>query len=243
MTEQTTGTSRRLASTIGGGISAAFLVVVALVVLNLGGRTAPATPEASVPPSIAAVVGADDPEPADTPVPTAEPTPEPTAEPTPPPTSEPTPEPTDKPTPKPTPKPTAKPTPRPTPDPEPEGTPRVTTASGSFGQTLTVKGIDVRMSRRDPAEGVGMHCPDTGWTDYISYDLRITWPHANDAEEPWIAVGSKPFNVLDFGGPSPFKSGAAYVFTTCHRPGDSDKAMVEISPPGSPLIYLRWYFH
>ncbi len=69
------------------------------------------------------------------------------------------------------------------------------------------------------------------------------WPHAGDAEEPWVAVGEKPWNALTFDGPSPFKSGADYVVSTCHRPADSDDVMVEISPPGSPIIDYRWYFH
>ena len=70
----------------------------------------------------------------------------------------------------------------------------------------------------------------------------MTWPDAGDAEEPWVAVGSKPWNVLRFDGPSPFRSGADYIVSTCHQPSNSDKVMVEISPPGSPLIYYRWYF-
>ena len=80
-----------------------------------------------------------------------------------------------------------------------------------------------------------------GWTELVSYELTMTWPDAGDAEEPWFAVGAKPWNVLQFDGPSPFKSGADYVVSTCHRPSDSDKVMVEISPPGTPTIY-RWYF-
>jgi hypothetical protein len=70
----------------------------------------------------------------------------------------------------------------------------------------------------------------------------MTWPDPGDAEEPWVAVGSKPWNILAFDGPSPFRSGSHYIVSTCHRPSDSDKVKVEISPPGSPLIYYRWYF-
>jgi hypothetical protein len=49
--------------------------------------------------------------------------------------------------------------------------------------------------------------------------------------------------VLQFGGPSPFRSGSDYIVSTCHRPSDSEAVMVEISPLGSPLIYYRWYFN
>ena len=85
--------------------------------------------------------------------------------------------------------------------------------------------------------------PDAqGWTEVVSYELRMTWPDAGDAEEPWFAVGSRPWNVLQFDGPSPFSSGADYIVSTCKRPSDSDKVMVEISPPGSPMILHRWYF-
>ena len=52
----------------------------------------------------------------------------------------------------------------------------------------------------------------------------------------------RPWNVLQFDGPSPFKSGADYIVSTCKRPSDSDKVMVEISPPGSPMNLVRWYF-
>ena len=47
---------------------------------------------------------------------------------------------------------------------------------------------------------------------------------------------------MDFDGPAPMRSGAEYVVTTCKRPSDSNKVKVEISPPGSPIIYYRWYF-
>jgi hypothetical protein len=250
---------RRLTSVAGGVLSLVFLVGVAVVVAGLGGRTA--LPEASSAPI--AVVGAgastEPTDPTDPPV--ATPSPSPTAEPTPtpPPTAEPTatprvtpeppdptPDPTAKPTAKPTPKPTPKPTAKPTHDPTPEGTPRITTTSGSFGQTLTVQDIAVRVDRTSPRDG-SIRCvtddPDRqGWTEVISYELRMTWPDAGDAEEPWFAVGAHPWNVLQFDGPLPFKSGVDYIVSTCKRPSDSDKVMVEISPPGSPMILHRWYF-
>lgn len=149
-------------------------------------------------------------------------------------------------TPKPTAKPTPTPTPKPTRDPTPEGTPRITTRSGSFGQTLTVQGVAARIAKTTARDGALSCVTDDldrqGWTEIVSYQLKMTWPDAGDAEEPWLAVGSKPWNVLQFDGPLPFRSGVDYIVSTCHRPSDSDKVMVEISPPGSPLIYYRWYF-
>jgi hypothetical protein len=243
---------RRLPSVVGGGLSLVFLIGVGVVVAGLGGRTA--LPDASSPAPSAVAIGAvsteaADPTAAPSPSPTVGPTAAPTAEPTAPPTAEPTaepPDPTAKPTQKPTAKPTAKPTPRPTHDPAPEGTPKITTKSGSFGQTLTVQGIDVRVAKTTAYEDA-IRCvtddPDRqGWTEVVSYELSMSWPDAGDAEEPWFAVGAHPWNALQFDGPSPFKSGADYIVSTCHRPSDSDKVMVEISPPGSPIIYYRWYF-
>ena len=240
---------RRLVSGTGGVLRIVALLVGALViaVYGLGNRSVDPTAPPSIPP--AAIVGAATAsalEPSTAPPePTATPTVEPSdaATPT---AIEPTPEPTPNATPKPTPKPAPKPTPRPTHDPAPEGTPRVTTASGSFGQTLTVLGVTARVART-AAQAGALSCvtddPERqGWTEVVSYELVMTWPDAGDAEEPWVAVGSKPWNVLDFDGPSPFKSGSHYVVSTCHRPSDSDKVKVEISPPGSPLIYYRWYF-
>ena len=81
-----------------------------------------------------------------------------------------------------------------------------------------------------------------GWTEIVSYTMTMTWPDPGDAEFPYFAVGSKPWNIMDFDGPSRMQSGAEYVVTTCKRPGDSNKVRVEISPPGSPIIYYRWYF-
>jgi hypothetical protein len=231
--------ARRLGSAIASGLSLAFLVVVALVVVNLAARTGPASQDPSAAPSIAAAAGANEPDATDIPTPSPTPTP-PTPEPTASPTLEPTPEPTAEPTAKPTPRPTPKPTKKPTPDPEPEGTPRVTSASGSFGQTLTVQGIDVRVSPRAPSDDPTIRC---GGDEIVSYDIRITWPHAGDAEEPYVEVGGKPSGTLWFDGPTPFKSGVDYVVSTCHRPSDSNKVKVELSPPGSPIIYLRWSFH
>jgi hypothetical protein len=249
---------RRLTSLIGGAVSLLFLLGVGLIVVSLGSRTALPQPSGFPPP--AAAVGAVSTQavepteaatasPSPTVEPTAEVTPEPTTAPTPEPpaaTPRPTTEPTAEPTARPTAKPTPKPTPKPTHDPTPEGTPRITTKSGSFGQALTVQGIEVRVAKTAAHEGA-LNCvtddPDRqGWTEVVSYELTMTWPDAGDAEEPWFAVGGHPWNVLQFDGPSPFKSGADYVVTTCHRPSDSDKVKVEISPPGSPLIYYRWFF-
>ena len=250
---------RRLTSLVGGAVSVLFLLAVGLVVVSLGSRTA--LPGASGPPPAAAVGAVSTPAAEPTETPTATPSPSPTVEPTPAATAEPsatptpeppaaTPRPTAAPTAEPTARPTAKPTPKPTPkpthDPTPEGTPKITTKSGSFGQTLTVQGIEVRVAKTAARDG-SLNCvtddPDRqGWTEVVSYELTMTWPDAGDAEEPWVAVGAHPWNVLQFDGPSPFKSGADYVVTTCHRPSDSDKVMVEISPPGSPIIEYRWFF-
>jgi hypothetical protein len=239
-------------ATIGGivrlGVILVAVAVVAVLALGRGGPGSSASPPPSQTAAVAAAVqSAGGSSVADV-TETASPIAEPTA---PPRTSEPTaapltPDPTAAPTPRPTVKPTPKPTPKPTHDPAPEGTPRLTTASGSFGQTLTVRGVTARAAKTEPRTGA-LPCvtddPDRqGWTELVSYELRMTWPDPGDAEEPWVAVGSKPWNVLQFDGPSPFKSGASYVVSTCHRPSDSDKVMVEISPPGSPLIYYRWFF-
>jgi hypothetical protein len=233
-----------------GGATRLVALVVGVVVLAILGLRSPTADQGSTPSSPpAAVVGAataagatSSTQAAETMEASAAASLEPTTEPTFAPTAEP---PT--PTPKPTAKPTSRPTPKPTHDPTPEGTPKITTKSGSFGQTLTVQGITTRVAKTATKQGA-LNCvtddPERqGWTELVSYDLTMSWPDAGDAEEPWVAVGAKPWNVLQFDGPSPFKSGADYIVSTCHRPGDSDKVMVEISPPGSPLIYYRWYFH
>lgn len=241
---------RRSLTGIGGvaRLAALLVGVLVLAVVGLRGTTADQVPAS---PSPVAAVGAAASATADT---TASPTAAATAivdastEPSAEPPATPVPEPTAEP-PAPTPlraKPTPKPTAKPTYDPTPEGTPRITTKSGSLGQTLTVQGVSARVAQTAPKEGA-LKCvaddPDRqGWTELVSYDLTMTWPDAGDAAEPWVAVGAKPWNVLQFDGPSPFKSGADYVVSTCHRPADSDKVMVEISPPGSPIVYYRWYF-
>jgi outer membrane biosynthesis protein TonB len=254
MSSMSTRPLRRLASGFGGSLRILVLLVGAMIVavIGLGSRTADRS--AAPAPSFVAVVGAAATGTAGPP--TASPTPEsstttePTADATAAPTGEPTAAPASTPTSAPIPKATTRTTPRPTPrpthDPTPEGTPRTTTRSGSFGQTLTVQGVTARVARtaaRDGALSCVTDDPDRqGWTELVSYELRMSWPDAGDAEEPWVAVGSKPWNVLQFDGPSPFTSGADYVVSTCHKPADSDKVMVEISPPGSPLIYYRWFF-
>jgi len=251
MSNQSLSPMSRFVTGFGGVVRIVVIVVgvIAVAVVGLGSRAA--NPTGSPSPSLVAGFGAlpsaadsstPTPAPASTAAPTvalsetiaASPTPLPTAAPT------------AAPTPKPTPKSTPKPTPRPTHDPTPEGTPRITTKAGSFGQTLTVQGVSARVAKASPQDGA-LACvtddPDRqGWTELVSYELTMTWPDAGDAEEPWVAVGSKPWNVLQFDGPSPFKSGTDYIVSTCHRPSDSDKVMVEISPPGSPLIYYRWFF-
>jgi hypothetical protein len=228
----------------------AVIAVLALVFRNGGAGSAPSpSPEAIAASSPSALVVATPsplvtesstpPTPAETPEPSIE-----SARPT----ARPTPDPTPAPTPAPTPRPTNRPAPTkaPTPDPRPEGTPRIATASGSFGETLTVAGIKVRLAPTEPQESA-LRCvtddPERqGWTELVSYELRIIWPDASDAEEPLLAVGKHPWNVIAWDGPMPFKSGADYVVSTCHKPGDSDKALIELSPPGSPMNLLRWYF-
>jgi hypothetical protein len=201
---------------------------------RLGGTRAPSTPAAvlTTAPPTELVLG---PTPTEAGVsPSVEPTATPTAKPT------------AQPTAKPTTKPTAKPTAKPVVGSEPEGTPKITTAKGSFGQTLTVQGITVTMTRREPAPGLAT-CGTSddpqkqGYTEAVAYELTMTWPKASSAETPWIAVGKDPYFVNWF-DPEPVKSGVTHVFATCKRPADSYKAMVEISPPGSPIIYYRWYF-
>ena len=59
----------------------------------------------------------------------------------------------------------------------------------------------MRVARTAPHEGA-LNCTSDdperqGWTEVVSYEISMTWPDAGDAEEPWVAVGSKPWNVLD----------------------------------------------
>jgi len=152
------------------------------------------------------------------------------------------PSPTPAPTARPTPAPTKRPaTPKPVVDPAPEPTPRIGRVSGSFGQTLTVDGISVRLSPRPPSDDPLVRCGLTddpemqGFTEIVSFDLRVTWSKPSEANEPWIGIGTTPFNVLWFDSQGPFTSGVEYVFSTCHRPADSDKARVVISPDGEPV--------
>ena len=100
---------------------------------------------------------------------------------------------------------------------------------------------------RAPVQAGALACvsddPDRqGWTELVSYELRMVFPNPGAASEPWVAVGARPWNVLQFDGPQPFTSGADYIVSTCRRPGDSDKVMVEYSPSGSPIASYRWYF-
>lgn len=136
-------------------------------------------------------------------------------------------------------------TPPPVPDPGPEGTPVVTTARGVFGETLAVQGIRVMATTVEPDPGLITLCatddPERqGWTELVAFRMTLTWPDPGDAAEPWVAVGTRPWNVLSW--EPAVASGVPTTLTTCHRPGDTDAIMVELSPPGSPLIYYRWYF-
>ena len=250
----------------GLGSLVGVLVVVGALAWVLAGRggAAAAPDEPPTPPIVATVASPDAsdgpaatdaathspsptiPTPAATPAEPSTPAMTPTDKPaTPDPTAVPTPRPTPAPTQKPTPKPTPKPTAKPTHDPAPEPTPRIWSASGPFGQTLTLDGIKVRMAVRATAEPINCGTSDDpemqGFTEPISYDLRMTWPDPGDASEPWIAVGSTPYNVLWF-EPSPIKSGVATIFSTCKRPADSVKAMLEISPEGTPIRSYRFTF-
>lgn len=136
-------------------------------------------------------------------------------------------------------------TPPQVPDPAPEGTPMVTTARGSFGATLTVQGVRATAIAVEPDPGLLNLCatddPERqGWTELVAYRITLVWPDPGDAQEPWVAVGTRPWNVLSW--EPAVASGVPAILTTCHRPGDSAAILIELSPPGSPLIYYRWYF-
>lgn len=233
------GGARRAWAALGTLATTGVIVVLAAVVLSTGRG-----PVATVaPPSLAAgpVAGASDPatsgpptaSPTEVPSPTKAPSASPTA------TPDPTPPPTAEPTPKPTPKPTPRPTKAPPPAPEPEGTPAVYSASGSFGQTLTVQGVSVTMDRIEtPAAYVGS-CENVSRETY-AYSFRMNWNNPPSGIEPWIAVGAHPYNSLSF--EPGWAVNTDIVVVLCHQPGDSDKVLVESSPPGSPIIYYRWRF-
>lgn len=136
-------------------------------------------------------------------------------------------------------------TPPPLPDPAPEGTPIITTARGAFGDARTIEGVRVTAIAIEPDPGLANLCatddPERqGWTELVAYRITITWPDPGDAQEPWVAVGTRPWNVLSW--EPAVTSGVPTTLTTCHRPGDSGTIMVELSPSGSPIIYYRWYF-
>jgi len=238
-------------------VSAVLLVAVAIGVTALAqGRGEAAPPPSPGTAAAAASLGAGQSlaAPATTPESSVHPIATPPAElpspsPTTPPavTSIPDPTPTERPTPPPTKRPST-PTPPPVPDPNPEPTPRIRTATVAFGQSRALEGITAYLSPREPSQtpicGTSDDPEMQGFTEAVSYDLRITWTDPSDANEPWIAVGKTPYNTLWFEpeGRS-FKSGADYVFSTCKRPADSSSAMIEVQTPHNdpPRIY-RWYF-
>ena len=249
-----------VAAARGAGSLLVFLVVVGAIAWLLAGRTTPGAAGSPIDPAAVAAASSAPSTTSTAPAPTSDipesagpeatPPPAPSDTPTPPmppadPTVAPTPHPTaiatpDPAAPQPTPKATPKPTPKPTHDPAPEPTPRIGTVSGSFGQTLTVDGIQVRMSLRDASQNPSITCGTSddpemqGYTQIVSYDLRITWPDPGDASEPWIAVGATPYHVLWFD--PQIASGRDVVFATCKRPADSSKAMVELAPNGDPVL-------
>lgn len=248
-----------LGALAGAARGAASLVVVIVVVAGMAwllagrGPTDGAGSIASVPPLVAAGPSAPgtslspslEPSVAPTPgrtepatqtvAPTATTTAEPALTPTPRPAATPAPA-----TPSPTQKPAPKPTSAPTHDPAPEPTPRIWVVSGSFGQTLSVDGVQVRLDRREPSQDPLIQC---GSREVVSYELRITWADPADAMEPWIAVGENPFNVLWFSPQGTFASGTDYIVSTCKRSTDTFKAMVELAPEDAPVRMQRFSFH
>ncbi len=162
-------------------------------------------------------------------------------------TPEPTPDPTAKPTPDATPAPTkrpATPTPRPTHDPAPEPTPWVGKVSGSFGSTLTVGGVSARLTERTPSSEVT--CGNGSMADYteaVSFDLRMTWSDSTDVIEPFLGVGGAPYYYVNWFDPAGWHSGVTYVVSSCVRPGDTAKALIETASNGGPPRTYRFSFH
>lgn len=227
----------RLGTAAQPALAAAILVGAALLLATIGGRSGPDT--AAAEPSLPAETA-----PAETVAPTAEPTSQPSPTPTPDPTAEPTVEPTSDPTPRPTAKPTPKPTPEPVVGTEPEPTPRLYTARGSFGDTVSIKGVAVWLDPTTPDPGSPFcNSDDPEAQDprhLVSYHLRMTWSDASDADFPYFKVGRKSWTATNYeNGPSRYASGVTYLVTTCNQDADSDEVHIEISMPGD----YRWTFN
>jgi hypothetical protein len=219
-----------------------FVALGAVLVLGRPGTAGPADPETSaleteVAPAQASAERAVPGSPTVVPSRAAE-----TASPTP--AQEPLPTPAP-PTPASTATPTVKPTVKPVVDPRPEGTPIISTARGSFGQTLVVDGVQLRIVRVTPDPSLLSLCrsddPESPERSTLAaFELTMTWPDAGDASEPWVAVGRKPWHAT--GWDPQIASGRPSIVTTCVLPDETNPSVkIEWSPDGSPIRYLRWY--
>lgn len=247
MDDQTShGRLRRAAS--GSAELLATLAVIAVVVgVLVAGRATPPAGAAETPPPLALASGPDGSPAEPGAAATASPDPSPSLVPpsvepaTEPPTAQPTPDLTPAPTERParTTHPTATPTPRPTP------VIHLFKASGSFGETLVVKGIAVRVVPTEPDPSLLRLCvtddPEMqGWTELRAYRLTMTWPHVADAEEPWAGVGAHPYNVLNFD--PPVASGVTTTVTLCHRPEDTERVQIGLGGKSGPDEILVEYY-
>jgi hypothetical protein len=60
--------------------------------------------------------------------------------------------------------------------------------------------------------------------------------------EPFVAVGASPYFNVQWHDPSGFESGTTYVWSTCVRPGDSDRAVVSFESNGGAPRSWRFTF-
>ena len=76
----------------------------------------------------------------------------------------------------------------------------------------------------------------------MTFELRITWSKPSEAMEPFVAVGASPYFNVQWFDPSGFESGRTYVWSTCVRPGDTDRAIISFESNGGAPRSWRFTF-
>ncbi len=141
------------------------------------------------------------------------------------------------------------PAPRRTPKPVvsgPDPTPVYLTASGAYGDTLTVRGIRVRAVLAQPDQQFAGMCVSTdperqGWTELVAVEATIWFPSEDLVQVPLYEIGAHP-NLGAFTEEATHPSGVPYLVTMCHQPGDNLHLRVLMGTSGTPMTELYWLF-
>ena len=78
---------------------------------------------------------------------------------------------------------------------------------------------------------------EQGFSNIVVFDLKIVWPKPSQAIGPGLKVGHNLYGSWIQEPEGPFRSGQAYVITTCRNPADPLVVSLYVDLNGTGIQY------